>query len=146
MALLQAKNRIATEQAGNETQLVNLENSVISAKMNYDKALLAYNQLISQNNLKYDNLVKKNADTKASYHDTYINNLNAMEAMMSQYLNEADQTLGMTDNYRYNNDVFERYLGANGGGTIQAEESWNVLYAARGAVRARVSEKKIFGE
>lgn len=111
LALLQAKNRIATEQAGNETQIVNLENSVISAKMNYNKALLAYNQLISQNNLKYDNLVKKNADQLRGIDDNYRSHLNNLDAMATQYLYEADKILGMTSENQHINNVFEAYLG-----------------------------------
>ncbi len=114
--------------------------------MQYDKALLAYNQLLSQNNLKYDNLVEKNKDTISGYDDIYRNQLNSLEATMTQYLYSADQILGKTDNFRYQNDDWEYYLGFNANGPKEAEDAWDNLYATRGKIRTRLDDKTIFGE
>lgn len=146
LALKQAQNNVALQKASNEAQIVNLENQITSAQMQYDKALLAYNQLISQNALKYDNLVEKNKDTISGYDDIYRNHLNNLEATMTQYLYSADQILGKTENFRYQNDAWEYYLGWNGNGTKDAEDAWDTLYATRGKIRNRLDDKSIFGQ
>lgn len=132
LMLTQAKNNIGLQNAANEAQLVNLDNGISSAQMQYDKALQAYKQLLGRNDLKYDNLVKKNQDTLDSYNDTYRQQLSALEAMMTQQLHEADKILGMTSNFQYANNSWENYLGAaNGEGMATAQDSWNVIYTLR---------------
>lgn len=146
LALKQAKNNLSLQKANNESQMVNLENAISSAQMQYDKALLAYNQLLGQNTLKYDNLVEKNKNTISGFDDIYRNHLKTLDSIMTQYLYSADMILGKTDNFRYQNDAWEYYLGWNGNGTKDAEDAWDNLYTARGKVRARLENSAIFGE
>lgn len=112
LALRQAENNIALQKAANDAQIVNLENAIASAEMQYKNALQNYNHLLGRNDLKYDNLVQQNKDTLKTHDDVYKNYLNSLDAMMTQYLHDADLILGMTTENHYRNDSWEAYLGA----------------------------------
>lgn len=110
LALKQAQNSIEMQDANAQTSIINIDNQIVAAKAQYDRAQLSYNQLIDRNNLKYNNVVQKNKDTLKTYDDTYKNQLLSLEGMMNQYLYDADKILGMTQETQYANNAWEPYL------------------------------------
>lgn len=145
LAIKQARNGITLQEANATTSLVNLDNQISSAQSQYDKAVLAYNQLNAGNDLKYDNVVQKNKDQLKTYNDAYRNYLVAIDGMATQYLYDADLILGMTSENQYRNNSFENYLGvANGVGRSKSEDEWNKTYAMRGEIRKLLDANKNF--
>lgn len=147
LMVTQAKSNLALQDAQRDTQIINLDNSIANAKIAYDKAIQASKTANWKSNLEYDNLAKKNRETLKTYNDAYQNYLTSMDALLTQYLHSGDQILGMTDVYDTANNWFESYLWARAGSSlIDAKDSWNIVYAARGEIRARIEAKKPFTE
>lgn len=147
LAVKQAQNAITLQDASAQTSLVNIDNQISAAEAQYNKALVAYNQLMEQTNLKYDNVVQENKNKLKTFNDTYKSQLNNIEAMMNQQLFDADKILGMTSENQYINTAFKAYLGiANGVGISKSTDSWNKLYGVRGEMRKRMENNTPFTE
>lgn len=147
LLVAQAKNGLTLQETNAETTRVNLENSIAQAEMAYKQALQNYQNLQNRNGLQYDTLVQKNKDTLKTYNDAYRNFLRDLDGAMTQYLYEADRIIGASSDNEYRVGGWRHYLGANSGiGTSKAEDAWNTLYTARGAIRSRLESKASFTE
>lgn len=147
LLLSQARNNIELQKAGNASQMANLDISISNAETAYKKALQSYNQLLEKTNLQYDNLVDSNNTTLKTYNDSYRSQMSGLDATMTQLLHDADEILGMTKYRQYENDAWQGYLGLlNGEGSGKSEDSWNMVTASRGAIRARLEKKTDFTE
>lgn len=139
----QAVNTLKVQNASTETARINLLQSIDAARINYERSRQAYETLTGKNALSYDTLVNTNSKTLDGYNETYKTYLGDTERIMTSMLYEADKILGISTNFEFTNDVWEPYLGIQGGNSkSMAKNEWDSTYAARGELRARIEKKQ----
>ncbi len=119
------------KQAENDYYNANPNNTGSTAQLSIEKLKL---DLASAEN-NYQNQL---ASLDSSFH-LYANDF---EKLANTMLYNGDLILGITSTNQYKNDSWEAYLWSYIGNIkVTAENNWNALYGARGAIRAKVDTK-----